>query len=81
MIGQCALAKGTAAARNGKAEATMTRLMALLRITALQRCEAECADQQRQPKLGTAKADQPAERPDDRASAKRGGRVAFSTSC
>ena len=36
MIGQCAatLAKGTVAARNGKAEATTTRLIALLRITA-----------------------------------------------
>jgi hypothetical protein len=36
MIGQFAatLAKGTAAARNGKAEATTTRLIALLRITA-----------------------------------------------
>lgn len=36
MIGQCAptLARGTAAARNGKAKATTTRLIALLRITA-----------------------------------------------
>ena len=79
MIDQCAttLAKGTAAARKGKAEATTTRLIALFEDNGLQRAEAKRADQQRQQKLGTAEADQPAKRTNDRAAAKGRGCAAF----
>jgi len=67
MIGQweATLAKGTAAARNGKAEATTTRLIALFDDYRLQCRKTKCADQQRQPKFRTTQTDQPAKCADE----------------
>jgi hypothetical protein len=55
---------GTAARRAGSAVRTTIRLIALFMITAWEGEEPEHPDQQRQPELGAAEADEPAENAD-----------------
>jgi hypothetical protein len=50
--------------------------MALIEDHGLQRGKPERSDQQRQPKLGAAEADQPAKRADQSPAAERGNRAA-----
>jgi hypothetical protein len=70
MIGQCAAtaAKGTVAPERQR-RGDDDKAHGLVEDHRLQRGEAKRADQQRQPKLRAAKADQPAECADDRAGA------------
>ena len=78
MIGQCAAMspKVTVPARNGSAVATTTRLVALLRMTASERCKVKETNEQRQAELGATEPDQPAQCSDDGAGNKGQGLAA-----
>ena len=64
--------QGTVCARNGSADATTTRLIALLRMTASSAAKLKKADQDRQTKLRAAQTNQASERADHGAGRERG---------